>query len=337
MYVHSQPRPLTSILRLLTPCLYQPWLLGHRVKLHDALREAALTAGVTLNLGKSAACIDPEKATVAFSDGTTVQGNVIIGADGVHSICRKQISPESKPFSSGKSAFRFLVPRQAVLDDPQTRPYAETEGELVMVYGPDRRVVMYPTSDNSILNFVCIHPEEETLSTATGSWDNNATKDMLLTTFRDFHEDFKAILNKSDAQSLKVWKLLDMTPLQSWTTAKLALLGDAAHPFLPHQGQGGAVAVEDAAALGVVLERGLQPGQVAERLKLYETFRQERANKLQEYTRLAGEDLKPGEGAKFDVRDYTNYNFGHDEWDSATQKLQEWKSTSQENNTGQRD
>lgn len=180
------------------------------MKLHDTLREAALAAGATLHLNKSAVRIDEEQGIVEFDDGTTVHGDVIIGADGVHSICRTRVSPQSKPFSSGKSAFRFLIPRQMVLDDPQTRPYAGTDGEMVMVYHADRRLVMYPTSDNSILNFVCIHPEVETESSATGNWNNNATKEMLLDVFRDFHEDFRAILQKSDEDSLKIWKLLDM-------------------------------------------------------------------------------------------------------------------------------
>ncbi|KPI35031.1 3-hydroxybenzoate 6-hydroxylase 1 [Cyphellophora attinorum] len=286
-----------------------PWVLGHRVKLHDALKEAATSAGATLHLSKSATRIDPHQGIVEFDDGTSANGD------------------DSKPFSSGKSAFRFLVPREAVLSDPQTKHYASTDGEMVIVYHADRRLVMYPTSDNSILNFVCIHPEEETASKATGDWNNDATKEMLLDVYRDFHQDFKSILNKSNAESLKIWKLLDMTPLESWSDEKLALLGDAAHPFLPHQGQGGAVAIEDAAALGVLLEAGLRPEDVPDRLSLYEEIRRPRANKLQEYTRLAGEDLKPGQAQKFDVRDYTNYNFDHDEFDNSTKRLKEWKET----------
>jgi 2-polyprenyl-6-methoxyphenol hydroxylase-like FAD-dependent oxidoreductase len=188
----------------------QPWVLGHRVKLHDALKEVATSAGAILHLSKSATRIDPHQGIVEFDDGTTANGDVIIGADGVHSISRKLVSEKSEPFSSGKSAFRFMVPREAVLSDPQTKPYASTDGEMVIVYHADRRLVMYPTSDNSILNFVCIHPEEETASKATGDWNNDATKEMLLDVYRDFHEDFKSILNKSNAESLKIWKLLDM-------------------------------------------------------------------------------------------------------------------------------
>lgn len=67
---------------------------------------------------------------------------------------------DKKAFASGKSAFRFLVPRKAALEDPQTAKFAERYGELIIWYGADRRVVMYPCANNELLNFVCIHPGE---------------------------------------------------------------------------------------------------------------------------------------------------------------------------------
>jgi hypothetical protein len=114
-------------------------------------------------------------------------------------------------------------------------------------------------------------------------------------------------------------------PLSSWQSGKLVLLGDAAHPFLPHQGQGGAMAIEDAAALGVVLERNLKSAQIEERLKLYQDIRQARADRIQEYSRLAGGDLDSEGRSSFNMMEYTNYNFGHDEYDNASQRLREWK------------
>jgi 2-polyprenyl-6-methoxyphenol hydroxylase-like FAD-dependent oxidoreductase len=186
-------------------------VLGHRVKLHNKLKEVALAAGATINLGRSAVEVNKHDATVKFDDGSIAHGDLIIGADGVHSVCRNEVSEEQhRPFGSGKSAFRFMIPRDEVLNDLQTHPYAKTDGEMIMAFGSDRRLVMYPTSNNTILNFVCIHPESETESTATGSWNNKATKGMLLDVFKDFHEDFKAILSKSNEESLKIWKLLDM-------------------------------------------------------------------------------------------------------------------------------
>lgn len=71
---------------------------------------------------------------------------------------------------SGKSAFRFLVSRQSALDDPRTAKFAQLSGELIIWFGPDRRVVMYPCSDNKMLNFVCIHPREDSEGKTDGEW-----------------------------------------------------------------------------------------------------------------------------------------------------------------------
>ena len=79
---------------------------------------------------------------------------------------------------------------------------------------------------------------------------------------------------------------------------KLALLGDAAHPFTPHQGQGAGQAIEDAASLAVVFPPGTKKDEISVRLELYEKIRKERAETIQEYSRIAGSDLK--EGVKHD-------------------------------------
>ena len=264
--------------------------------MHNALKDKALSSTEEghqpeLHLSSSVIDIDTSTATLTLKDGSKVTGDVIIGADGVHSVTRSHIpGGDVQPFGSGKSAFRFMVERKVAQEDPATSRFVQKTGELSIWYASDRRVVMYPTSNNQILNFVCIHPESE--SDATGDWNSDANKSKLLEVYKDFHPDCLKLLDKADPSSLKVWKLLDMAVLPSWVNNRLALLGDAAHPFLPHQGQGGACAIEDAAALGVVLERGITREEVPARLALYEKIRCERANRIQEYTRLAGRDFQ---------------------------------------------
>lgn len=69
---------------------------------------------------------------------------------------------------SSKSAFRFLVPREAALADPRSAKYAARDGEMHIIYGSDRRVVIYPCVNNTMLNFVCIHPKEESDASSDG-------------------------------------------------------------------------------------------------------------------------------------------------------------------------
>ncbi|GAW15963.1 hypothetical protein ANO14919_053850 [Xylariales sp. No.14919] len=112
-----------------------------------------------------------------------------------------------------------------------------------------------------------------------------------------------------------------MEKLPSWTRIRLALLGDAAHPFTPRQGAG--QAIEDAAALGTVLPRGTYPSEVPDRLQLYERIRYERAHMIQEYSRQAGKDWINGK-PQIDMMSYTTYNFGHDEMDHSSNMFKRW-------------
>ncbi|KAK4234683.1 hypothetical protein C8A03DRAFT_37519 [Achaetomium macrosporum] len=305
-----------------------PWHLVHRVHLHEELKRRATSPegeGVPAELRTFSRVVDvdPAAGTAVLENGQVVQGDVIVGADGVHSVSRAKVpggNIKTKP--SGKSAFRFLVSRQAALDDPVTAQFAQMDGQLIIWYGSDRRVVMYPCDRNRQLNFVCIHPTEESESKSEQDWNTGGSKAKLLEVYKGFHSAFLALLGKAEPGSLKVRELLDMDVLPTWINDRLVLLGDAAHPFLPHQGQGAGCAIEDAAALAVVLQRGVTAQDVPERLQLYQKIRYERAHRIQEYSRVAGRDL--GE-QKLDMMEYTNYNFGHDEWDNSISLFRKWQ------------
>ncbi|KAF2195065.1 FAD-binding domain-containing protein, partial [Zopfia rhizophila CBS 207.26] len=299
-----------------------PWHLCYRVHLHQEMKRRATSANdegipAVLKTRSKVSSVDPSIATVVLEGGERIQGDLVIGADARTAVPGGNIKP--KP--SGKSAFRFLVSRQAALDDPKTAKFAQNNGEFLLWFGSDRRVVMHPCSNNKQLNFVCIHPREESEVKNGEGWNQQSNKAKLLDVYRSFNPALLALLDKADAETLRVWELFDMDVLPTWVNDKLALLGDAAHPFLPHQGQGAGVAMEDAAALAVVLPRDTRLEDIPERLKLYESPRYERANRIQEYSRIAGRDI--GERS-IDMMEYSTYNFGHDEWDHSTEKFRQW-------------
>ena len=72
------------------------------------------------------------------------------------------------------------------------------------------------------------------MSEAGDDWNTYSNREALLRVYADFAPEFTAILNKADAESLKLWRFWDMKNLPNWNTSRLALIGDAAHPFLPH-------------------------------------------------------------------------------------------------------
>jgi 2-polyprenyl-6-methoxyphenol hydroxylase-like FAD-dependent oxidoreductase len=306
----------------------QPWQLAHRVRLHNALKELATSESrlgqpAELLTSSRVVSVDCNKATVTTEDGTSYQGDVIIGADGVHSVARRCIPGWNKStFNSGKSAFRFMMPTSAARKDPVTSKFCEKPGVLHMSFGEDRRVVWYPTNNNEELNFVCIHPSEET--EASGDWNNEASIESLLNVYKNWDPATRALLAKTNPATLKVWNLLDMDKLPTFVHGRMALIGDAAHPFLPHQGQGAGMAIEDAASVAVMLSDIESLADVPDRLRLYNEARFDRSHEIQNISRIMGQDEKD-RTERVDMQKYTHYNFGHDEFDASSQILRQWQ------------
>ncbi|OAA39915.1 FAD binding domain protein [Beauveria brongniartii RCEF 3172] len=165
--------------------------------------------------------LDPQQATITPVNGKLIAGDAIIDADGIPSTTRATIE----------------------------------EGELVFWFDADRRIVVYPTRNNDIWNFVCIHPDRR-WEDDDKSWNRSGSQQHLLREYEGFDERALALLLIADPSTLKVWRLMDMDTVEDWCMGMLCLLGDAAHPFLPHHGQGAAQAMEDAASLGVIFPAG---------------------------------------------------------------------------------
>ena len=151
-----------------------PWQLVHRVRLHNELKGMATSEkdfgkAASLHVSSRVLEVDPDTATITLENGEAIKADLILGADGIYSKTRTFVSGHpSKLFTSGKAAFRFLIPRKTALEDPKVAKFCENDAELAIWYGDDRRVVMYPCNDNELLNFVCIHPEGESHSGADG-------------------------------------------------------------------------------------------------------------------------------------------------------------------------
>ncbi|KPI36528.1 3-hydroxybenzoate 6-hydroxylase 1 [Cyphellophora attinorum] len=313
-----------------------PWLQAHRAHLHTQLREAATSPArsgipVKIQTASSVVLADSESATVTLADETTHSADLVIGADGVHSRTRgalMHVPPTT--FRTDSSAFRFIISRESVEADPVTRPLVQTHGSMDMWYGPDRKIVLYPTYHNQLLNFVCVHPAR--LSDASNDYNKSASKSALLETYKDFHPSVIALLEKADPAGVKVYPFFDMAQLPTFARDRLAVVGDAAHPFTPHLAQGGAMAIEDAVSLAIMLDRSVTPPQVPQRLQWYNQARFERASTIQEYSRQVGGDgSDPNKKTtKLDglkVYDYINYGLSHDEVHASTHLLRqlEWQ------------
>ncbi|KAI4127333.1 MAG: hypothetical protein LQ338_003256, partial [Usnochroma carphineum] len=249
------------------------------------------------------------------------------------SLTRAQVN-DSKPFPSGKSAYRFLVDRQKTLNTEALGDITKRTGEFSIWYGQDRRIWMYTTQRNELLNLVCMHPDvlsevKESEEEFGDSHDDRDHKTRMLEIFADFDRRVLELLKLAEPSSVRLWKLWDMDPPSRRCNGRLGLLGDAALPFLPHIGQGAACAIEDAASISAIFPLGTDPEDVPARLRLYEEIRKGRASEIHSFSRSLGGDLEPGnEDARINrelmAKKYFPYIFGHDEYAHSVQRLGHW-------------
>ncbi|KAF2217016.1 hypothetical protein CERZMDRAFT_108873 [Cercospora zeae-maydis SCOH1-5] len=303
-----------------------PWQVVPHGRLHAELcKTATVEQGegqfVDLRYSSRVTSIDAEHASATLSTGEVVQGDVLIGADGIFSQARKVLPGAANiaPAPSGKRALRFLVSKSKALEDPATRKFVPEDREIIQWLGLDICLVAYPCRGDGLLEFVCTQPSTKREITADHMYTKGEKAHLNMCA--DFDDAFRTLLAKTDPESVTEWPLLDMTKLVTWTSKKLAVLGDAAHPCGPYQGLGTGQAIEDAAAVAVVLPSDTTPGEVQERLNLYEMCRYERACRVQEYARMAESRM----GVEDTAEGFTNYHLCHDEFDSATKKFDEWR------------
>ncbi|MEM9716673.1 MAG: FAD-dependent monooxygenase [Pseudomonadota bacterium] len=223
-----------------------PYCAVHRADLIDALERRARDLKITIELGAEAQG-DPS-------------ADLVIGADGVRSKIREQITV-SQPRFSGKMAWRALVRANDV--DPSW-----VSGGLQTFLGPSAHLVTYPLRDNSIINVVAI---VDALDGVEENWRQQGDVALMRVGFTDWSKRVWQLLDP--IQDMMMWGLFDHQPLPRWQDGRQVLMGDAAHPVVPFFAQGAALALEDA----VVLANCLTRQDVPEALARFESLRKPRA------------------------------------------------------------
>ena len=259
--------------------LDESFLTQHQVPLANVARNelveilgnaVAARTNVTLKFSTHVVKVEPGDASseVIFADGSSQSFDIVIGADGIHSVVRPCVGGIDKPRFSGSAAYRALVPRSAVEDLPI---------DVTNRMGPDRHVVSYFIGRNrSHLNLVCISPED---SWETESWTEQGTMEDLLSRFEGWSPEFLSLLGRVEEPIFR-WALYDREPLEQWGIGTTTLLGDACHPMLPFMAQGSCQAIEDAIVLARCLS-DVSTSDVVSALRRYEDVRQGRTAQVQ--------------------------------------------------------
>lgn len=206
----------------------------HRADLHDLL--SGLLMPGTVELGKAATGInqDATGVTIRFSDGSQVRTDYLIAADGIHSVVRKQMLPDSLPRYSGYTCWR------AIVDD---LPQGMDLNEITETWGSGRRFGVVPVGQNRIYWFATLNapPLDPRMREARA-------KD-LREYFDGFHSPIPQLLERTRDDQLIWGDIIDLKPIPRFDFERVVLLGDAAHATTPNLGQGACMAIEDAATL----------------------------------------------------------------------------------------
>jgi salicylate hydroxylase len=213
---------------------------------------------------------DGEQATVTFADGASVTADVVVGADGIHSALQPYVVEPTPPISSGAMAYRGVLPAASV-DWPA--------GVMRNWLGAGKRFMVYPVRANELVNYVGFVPTDEQ---PKESWSAPGDPAALAAEFAGWDPLVEALL--AQVTTCFRWGLYDREPLPRWSRGRLTLLGDAAHPMLPHGGQGANQALEDGLALATVLAQA-DRASVPEALRIYESVRRERTAGVQAMSR----------------------------------------------------
>ena len=247
--------------------LGEPTVCALRPVLHGVLLDAVGADAVMLE----AEAIDFDQigdaVRLKLAGGHTVTGDLLVGADGIGSRIRAQLHPrEPSPHPSGLIAIRGVA-----------FDVAQHLGDLggAQYFGRGFEAGLGKASEHAVYWFMSVRADE-----ASACGQDPLT---LVNHFAPrFHAPFRSIVSATRPEDLRVDELVERDPLEAWGSGTATLLGDAAHPMLPHAGQGAAQALEDAVALARALDAG---GPIADRLRRYERARAKRTRAVIEIAR----------------------------------------------------
>lgn len=219
-----------------------------------------------------------------FEDGKTVQSDLLIGADGINSIVRQMLIGDGSPIYAGRMSWRAVIqyPHELLSPDSAT-----------LITAPDgRNIMLIDVGDGyTFWSAGALLTDDSVCQRATDA------KDRVLEIFAEWTEPVGAILKATPAEDIVERPICDRTPLPRWSSGRVTLLGDAAHPVVPSLGQGANTAFEDAYELAECLS-GAPSIQAA--LEAYDRRRIPRTEAI--YTRSANQgerSYKPDSEAIF--------------------------------------
>ncbi len=247
-----------------------PYYHIHRSDIHQILADCVLDQDadcVTLNAEVTGFEETDDGIFLLLADGRRIEGDIVIGADGIKSAIRDQIVGKTPPDYTGQVAWRATVLTERL-------PGNFMDIISAIWCGPKKHAVVYYLRSGKVLNFVaCVEND----SWQEESWTVKADWQELKDDFAGWHRDIQTIIDNIDKDQCYRWALNNRKPIYNWRTDRAVIMGDAAHPTLPYMASGAVMAIEDAA----VLTRSINMNEnVPDALDMFQRNRVDRAAKI---------------------------------------------------------
>ena len=273
-------------------------IMWHRQDLHTYLKKMATSTErngnpAMLRTSSRVSYCNCEDGKVILEDGEILEADLIVGADGIHSALRTFVlGKEVKPKPTKSSAYRLMLPIEVLKEcAPQFAANIKPEEPYTsMVMAHESRLIMGPARDQKLYSILGLVPDEWMTEDpdSAQSWVTKGDPKKMLETFKDFPSWAQDVLR--NAESIGLWQLRDLDPLETWTSGRAILIGDAAHAMLPTQGQGASQTIEDAEALGTLFTHVAgrpSKDEIASILDKVFKCRYERVSLIQQFSREA--------------------------------------------------
>ncbi|SPN96505.1 related to 2-polyprenyl-6-methoxyphenol hydroxylase and related FAD-dependent oxidoreductases [Cephalotrichum gorgonifer] len=251
----------------------------HRADLQLAMYERAKGLGVRFQFGTLVTDVDPTIPELTTDKGEKITGDLIIAADGLWSKTRSAVlGRPSPPIATGDLAYRIVLKSEDIKD--QELLEFTKKPRVCLWAGPNCHAIYYPLRNNTIANVVLLVPDNLPDDVAKQAGDVSVMKGIF--------EEWDPLLQKFLGQVKKVemWKLMHLDELEMWYNedGTVVFLGDACHPMLPYMAQGAGSALEDGAALGIILSKVQSQEELPKALKTYQDLRAPRSTALQKWS-----------------------------------------------------
>ena len=269
----------------------------HRADIHDLLIE---------NLEKySPGCVSvdhqlvgidqkSDRVKLIFNNQAEYEFDFVIGADGTRSAVRTAILGNAEPEFSGYVAWRGVVPTGGL----DASDFDECGSSAFI--SPGRVFARYLIRDAKEYNYVAFLATDEW---AEEGWSIPSKVETVLETFSDYNQQVKNIISATPPEGCYKWGIFTRQPIGKWSSERVTLLGDAAHPLEPFMGQGASMAIEDGVVLGRIIEDASGFSEIIER---YETARIERSHFVTEHSKKAGQRFTGNNPDAYTKEDHKN-------------------------------